>query len=470
MQKVSNTKIVCTIGPASWDEDTLREMIDAGMRVARINASFADEPELTEVSTRIRSISPRVAIMLDTKGHKIRVDGFDKEFDIKTGENITLVSQTDSKAPKGGIVVTYPTLHKDVVVGTKILLDDGTMTLEVIEINGSAVICKVIAGGTLKPKKTVNIPNVHLTFPRLSDKDKRDIKTAVKLNFDLISVSFVRDANDIKAVRKIMGHTDIKLIAKVEDHEGVTNFDEILNEVDGIMVPRGDLGVELPLEDVPILQKQMIAKCREAGKPVIVATQMLESMREHNRPTRAEVSDVANAVMDGADAVMLSAETSTGNYPVESVKTMVRIAKKTESVLAPNPVLGRTEASEETDVLCRTVASLVDELKLKGVIVISKEGKTVRSLSRHRLKTPIWEISANPRLIRQSNLLRGVTGFYIKDFKKDRDESIRRAIEVVYAQGSLELLDKVAIISGSSITNKDTNSILEISTVKNIIG
>lgn len=470
MQNISNTKIVCTIGPASWDEPILREMIDAGMQIARINASFADAAELEEVSTRIRGISPRVAIMLDTKGHKIRVDGFDKEIDLKTGETVTLVSQTDSKVPVGGIVVTYPTLHKDVVIGTKIYLDDGTMELEVESINGTSVTCKIVAGGMLKPRKTVNIPNTHLSFPTLSAKDKRDIKTAIKLNFDIISASFVRNKKDIQVIRKLMGETDIKLIAKVEDHEGVQNFDEILEVVDGIMIPRGDLGVELPLEKVPILQKQYIAKCRDIGKPVIVATQMLESMREHNRPTRAEVSDVSNAVMDGTDALMLSAETSTGKYPVESIKTMIKIAKETENVLLPNTVYGRTDASEETDVLCRAVPKLVDDLNLKGVIVLSKTGRTVRSLSRHRLKTPIWEISANPRLLRQSNLLRGVTGFYIKEFKKDRDISIRRAIEIVYAQGSLELLDKVAIISGSSITNKNTNSILEISTVKNIIG
>jgi len=266
-----------------------------------------------------------------------------------------------------------------------------------------------------------------------------------------------------------MGETDCKLIAKIENREGLENFDEILNYVDGVMVARGDMGVELPLEEVPIHQKQMIFKCRNVGKPVIVATQMLESMRESKRPTRAEVSDVANAIMDGADAVMLSAETSTGKYPVEAVSTMNSIALKVENVLRPQKILGNTNASIETDELCRLVFDLTEKINLKGIVVISITGKTVRSLSRHRLNVPIWEITDSIRQIRQSSLLRGVKSYYLEKFPTDRDQVISHCVETVYSYGELDLNDKIAIISGSSVKNKSTNTILEIVEVKDVI-
>ena len=473
MTELSKTKIVATIGPSSWDENVLREMISNGMSIARINASFADFNELKRVSESIKKITARVALMLDTQGHKIRVVGFDKERELKEKDIVIIVSEDflkDRELSDNYIPISYPSLHKDVTRDAQIVLDDGNIVLQVKDIKGEEVFCTVIQEGILKPKKTVNVPGIHLNFPSISKKDEQDIRFAVDNNFDFISASFIRTINDVAQIRKIMGNTQTKLIAKIEDREGVNNFDQILNFVDGVMIARGDMGVELPLWEVPVIQKQMIYKCRCAGKPVIVATQMLESMKENIRPTRAEVSDVANAVMDGCDAVMLSAETSTGKYPAESVKMANDIALNCEKVLIPQKVTGYTQASIETDVLCSSLFDMSMQLNLKGVVILSKTGKTTQSLSRHRLNIPIWEVGNNIRRIRQNALLRGVKSYYLKDLPQDRDTAVKRAVECVYSYGELDLDDKIAIISGSSITNKSNNTILEISTVKDIIG
>ena len=472
MKEFAKTKIIATIGPSSWDNTILKNMIVEGMDIARINASFADFEELKRVYSQIKQISPRVGIMLDTKGHKIRAVGFEKEKVLKEGDSVVIVSEglnSSKELAQNHIAITYSNLHEDISRNAKILLDDGNLELQVEDIKDKQILCIVTRGGILKPKKTVNVPDTILSFPVLSEKDRRDIQFAVESGFDYISASFIRNVHDVVLIRKVMGETDCKLIAKIENREGLENFDEILNYVDGIMVARGDMGVELPLEEVPIHQKQMIFKCRNVGKPVIVATQMLESMRESKRPTRAEVSDVANAIMDGADAVMLSAETSTGSYPVEAVSTMNSIALKVENVLRPQKILGNTTASIETDELCRLVFDITERINLKGIIVISITGKTVRSLSRHRLNVPIWEITDSIRQIRQSSLLRGVKSYYLEKFPTDRDQVISHCVETVYSYGELDLNDKIAIISGSSVKNKSTNTILEIVEVKDVI-
>ncbi len=465
----AKTKIVCTIGPASWEEDVLKALIDQGMNVARINASFADAKELGFVADRVRAISNTTAIALDLMGHKIRVTGFDTDKAIEEGQQITLIPQTTVAMPDHVIQTTYPNLAKFVHAGVQILIDDGNLVLEVKHVKGKEVVCKVKIGGILKKRKTVNVPNVHLEFPALTEKDANDIKFGIDSNVDYIFGSFIRNKQDVMMIREAMGKSDTKFIAKIEDWEGVEKFDEILEVVDGVMVARGDMGVELPLEDVPIIQKMMIQKCRNAGKLVIVATQMLESMKENPRPTRAETNDVANSVMDGTDAVMLSAESSVGKYPVLTVETMNRIALAAEAAVRPSPVNGRTRASHETDILCASISQYVDALDLKAVIVLSKTGKTIESLSRHRIKVPIYNISSNPKLIRQYNAFRGVEGIYLDKVADDRDKITSQAMEKVYSLGLLNLKDKVAIISGSSIKNKSLNSILEIAQVKDIL-
>ncbi len=473
MSEFCKTKIVATIGPSSWNEDVLTEMISNGLDVARINASFADFDELNRVSSLIRKLTPRVAIMIDTQGHKIRVTGFEKEREIKKGNSYIIISSEYAQGrvlSEKYIQITYPSLHNDITRGALILLDDGNISLQVSDIKGEEIVCNVIQGGILKSRKTVNVPSTHLYFPSLNQKDIDDIKFAVENNFDFISASFIRNVNDVAQVREIMGKSRTKLIAKIEDREGIDNFDQILNFVDGVMVARGDMGVEIPLEEVPIIQKQIVYKCRCVGKPVIVATQMLESMKENIRPTRAEVSDVANAIMDGCDAVMLSTETSTGLYPPNAVKMMNDIALRVENVLKPQKISGYTHASMETDIVGTALFDIVDQLNLKGVLIISESSYTSQSISRHRLNIPIWEVGNDIRRIRQNSLLRGVKGYYLKNIPKDRDDAIEQSVECIYSYGELDLDDKIAIIMSSSVKNRSNRIALEISTVKDAIG
>jgi pyruvate kinase len=473
MVELCKTKIVATIGPSSWDLNIIKGMINSGMDVARINASFADFDELDRVSRVIRSLSPRIGLMLDTQGHKIRVTNINNDISLNIDEKVVIVPEDSNTIGSSNIKyihISYPTLHSDITRESKVLLDDGNIVLSVLDIQGKEILCTVKQGGILKPKKTVNVPNTHLNFPSLNEKDREDIKYAVRNNFDFLSASFIRNIQDISSVREIMGNCNTKLIAKIEDREGIDNFDQILPLVDGVMIARGDMGVEIPLEEVPIVQKEMIYKARSVGKPVIVATQMLESMKENIRPTRAEVSDVANAVMDGCDALMLSAETSTGKYPVQSVSMMNSIAQRVENVLKPQRVEGITQASIETDEVCKRVFDLSSTLYLKGVIILSQSGKTSLSLSRHRLNIPIWEVSNDIQRVRQNSLVRGVKGYYIRDLPTNRDDSILKALECIYSYGELDLNDKIAIISGSSIKNRSNNSILEIVKVRDVIG
>jgi pyruvate kinase len=467
--KFCKSKIIATIGPSSWDKDILKDMISAGMDMARVNASFADFDELKRVKESIRTISPRISMILDTMGNKIRVAGFSEPKDIKSGDTLVLLPESEQINHPSEIFISYDNLYKDVSRDAVILLDDGNLELVVKDIKGKRIICSSNNNYTLYPKKTVNIPNQELSFPELTEKDKEDIRYAVELKYDYIALSFVQNRNVILKAKEILGESDIGVISKIENQAGIDNFDEILEVSDAIMIARGDLGVEIPYEEIPLIQKELIYRCRSVGKPVIVATQMLESMRDSRHATRAEVSDVANSIIDGADAVMLSAETSTGKYPVESVETMNTIAMKIEDKLIPQPVYGNSGTSRDTDELCKTVFTLSNSIDIKAVIVISKTGETVKSLSRHRPLIPIFEVSNDIDRIRKDNILRGVKCYYNSEISDDRDQSLKSAIETIYSYGELDFNDKIAIISGSSIKNKDSNSILEIATVKDII-
>lgn len=464
MNTLPKTKIIATIGPSSWDSQTLRSMFDSGMKIARINASFADFDELRRVSTQLREISPRIPIILDTQGNKIRVKNLDGEINVDR----ELIIYQDS-VPTTDIVaiqVTYPDLYRNIVVGSKILMDDGNIELKVSKIDGERIICDVVQGGVLKPNKTVNIPDVNLTFPVLTEKDREDITFAVENNFDYVCASFVRNREDVLYVKDLINSKDVGIISKIENSEGVNNFDEILDASDGVMIARGDLAVEIDYEEVPILQKQMIHRCRAVGKPVIVATQMLESMRENIRATRAEVSDVANAVMDGTDCIMLSAETSTGKYPVQAVRTMAKIASKTEEVMIPSLIYGRTLAGEEFDELAKNLNDMSSSLPLRAIIMISNSIDAVGTLSRHRPRIPIYVVSSDISTVRRNAFYYGVNTFYIDELSQDRDLNTNRAVECIYTNGELDLGDKIAIISNSSVKSIAT---LEILTVKDAI-
>jgi pyruvate kinase len=467
MKNIAKTKIIATIGPSSWDKETLKEMFRNGMQIARINASFADEEEIKRVSKLIREISPRIALLLDTQGTKIRVVGLDSE--IQLNDKVTIISENTNIQTNEFIKVSYPNLHKELVIGTRILLDDGTIELKVSKIEDEKIHCNVVQPGILKPNKTVNIPKLNLIFPTLTQKDKTDIQYAIENDFDFLCISFVRNAQDINNVREILNGKNIKIISKIENQEGVDHFDEILEVTDAIMIARGDLGVETPLEEVPILQKQMIYKCRAKGKPVIVATQMLESMRENIQPTRAEVSDVANAVMDGTDSLMLSAETSTGKHPVQAIETMNRISLTAEKHMQMTPIYGKTSAPYEVDEIAKNVCFLSNSIPLKGIAIFSDKDGTIGSISRHRPNTIIWSIATELERIRQDSIYRGVKTLYIQDLPDDRDESIQKAIQTIYTHGELDLTDKIAIISGSSIKHQTNDLILEIVTIKDVL-
>ena len=463
MYNTAKTKIIATIGPSSWDKSVLTDMISNGLSIARINSSFANDEEITRVGKLVREISPRVALMLDTQGSKVRI------VNVKNDINIQGQTIISSSSNTRGIQISYPNVHQYLKPNDLILLDDGNIELVVERVEGEEVLCRVIQGGVLKPNKTVFLPSVRLELPILTERDKGSIASALKNDYDFLSVSFVRTKGDIEVIKQIVGQSDIKIIAKIENQEGLDNFDEILSIADGIMIARGDLGVEIPYEKLPVLQKQLIYRCRAVGKPVIVATQMLESMRENVRPTRAEVSDVANAVMDGTDAVMLSAETSTGKYPVEAVKALQRISKEAEGVMQTSKVYGTTEASREVDELCRNACDIVENTKIKGIVVLSNMGKTLPSLCRHRPNIPVWSISNKVKRIRQERIFFGVTSYYIREFPTDRDETIESAVDIVFSHGELDLNDKIAIISGSSIRHNSEDATLEIVTVKDVL-
>jgi len=463
MYNTAKTKIIATIGPSSWDKSVLTDMVTNGLSIARINSSFANDEEITRVAKLVKEISPRVALMLDTQGSKVRIINIKQ--DTKIEERTIISSNNNTK----GIQISYPHIHLQLKPYDLVLLDDGNIELEVEKVEDEEVFCKVIQKGILKPNKTVFLPSVRLELPILSERDKTSISSALNNDYDFLAVSFVRTKQDIEEVKKIIGQSDIKIIAKIENQEGLDHFDDILCIADGIMIARGDLGVEIPYEKLPIIQKQLIYRCRAAGKPVIVATQMLESMRENIRPTRAEVSDVANAVMDGVDAVMLSAETSTGRYPVEVVKTLQRIANEAESVMQTSKVYGTTQASREVDELCRNTCDIVENTDIRGIVVLSNMGKTLPSLCRHRVGVPVWSISNKIKRIRQERIFFGVKSYYIKEFPVDRDEIIESAVNVVFSHGELDLNDKIAIISGSSIRHNSEDAILEIVVVKDVL-
>ncbi len=459
------TKIVATIGPSCWDDAVLEQMIEKGVTVARINASFADQEELKRVSKQVRQISEKVALMIDTQGHKIRVNKLAQPIEIKDGGELKI----GTKEGIGDIWVNYEDFLKDVKAKHRVLIDDGNISLIVKDVSNDLAICDVVHGGTILTQKTVNLPDTHLTFPLLTPKDKEDIQYAVENDFDFVAVSFIRNVTDIVAVRELTMGSAIKIIAKIENAEGVENFDSILRDVDGIMIARGDLGVEFDAEKVPSMQKRMIRQCRELGKPVIVATQMLESMRENPRPTRAEISDVANAVFDGADAVMLSAETSTGKFPVEAVDWMSKICKDAESNCKPEILHGATSVSAETDAVARCVVEVTFDLPINKIVVGTKSGATAMSVARHRPGIGIIAFVNTATLMHQLNIVRGVVPVYVNEaFPSDRDWLVRALTNYGIKQSILKKEDMIVLVTGSGIVEKYRNTIMEVAKVFDI--
>ena len=412
---MSRAKIVCTIGPASGDRETLSRMIDAGMNVARLNFSHGSYREHRKVYQLIRELSDRVGIMQDLQGPKIRVGEIEGgSIMLNKGDMITLnAGGTDRK---NAISVTYPEFPSDVNEGDNIFMADGTIHLEVISTGETEVRCRVLDGGILTSGKGINLPGVSISAPALSGKDRKDLEFGLEMGVDFVALSFVRTPEEVAETRKIISGngSEASVIAKIEKYEAIESFDEILAESDGIMIARGDLGVEIPPEKVPTHQKKLISKCLEAGKPVITATQMLESMTHVERPTRAEASDVANAVLDGTDALMLSAETATGEYPVRAVDMMRRIIEEAEHTavypcraLSDSGPLSPADSSDITGAVCSGAAEIATHMDAAAIAVLSHTGRTGRMISRLRPMVPIVVLTDSLPAARRMSLVWG---------------------------------------------------------------
>lgn len=454
---MSHTKIVCTMGPSSNSISILKEMMLAGMNVARLNMAHG---ELADHSGRIKLVREAadeagkiVATMMDIKGPEIRIGTLEESsYELKTGDTFTLT--TDQITGNGKRVsVNYPDMTSVINAGDIILIDDGLIELHVKEVQGSDMHCVVMNGGALKPRKGVNLPGIRTTLPGVTERDVMHINFGIQENIDMIAMSFVRKAEDVLEVRQILedqGASHIQIISKIENQEGVDNLDAIIEASDGIMVARGDLGVEIPAEDVPMIQKVMIEKCNKAGKPVIVATQMLDSMQVNPRPTRAEVSDVANAVLQGADAIMLSGESAAGKYPLESVKMMAMIAERTESTIDYAESYQKhmnTESRSVTEVISQAVVNSSLQIGAKAILTPTESGFTARMVSKYRPQAPIIAITPNEKTLRRLSLVRGV--FPVKgEYVTTTDEMFNSAIRNSVRTNHVESGDFVIISAG----------------------
>lgn len=419
------TKIICTLGPSTDKEGVLETLIQEGMDVARFNFSHGSHREQKERLIKLQEIRERlgrpVAALLDTKGPEIRIRTFKEgKVELVEGQEFTLTSE-DIEGTNEKVSVTYEDLYKDLKPGDSVLIDDGLIGLEVVSIEGKEIHCVVKNGGMVSDRKGVNFPGVDVNMPFISPKDKEDILFGIREGFDFIAASFTRTAEDVAEIRKILyenGGADIGIIAKIENQQGVNNIDRIIEAADGIMIARGDMGVEIPLEDVPVIQKEIIAKVYNAGKQVITATQMLDSMIKNPRPTRAETTDVANAIYQGTSAIMLSGETAAGKYPVEALKTMVRIAVRTESDIPYNELFSvrkKEEKKDMTTAISHATCMTAIDMDAKAIITVTKSGHTARMVSRFRPGCPIVGCTSDMRTCRKLNLSWGISPILIKE-------------------------------------------------------
>ena len=468
------TKIVCTLGPASTDAQVMREMMLAGMNLARFNFSHGTHEEHMEKLNTLRAIRSElklpVATLLDTKGPEIRLKDFQEgKVMLEAGQTFTLTTR-DVMGDQHQVAVTYHELPGDVGPGTRILLDDGLIELRVQEVRDNTdIVCTVINGGKISNHKGVNLPGTKISMPYLSDNDIRDIEFGIEQKFDFIAASFVRTAQDVLDVRNILirnGCRTMKIIAKIENAEGVSNLDQIIKTADGIMVARGDLGVEINMEEIPHLQKMMIRKCYQSGKMVITATQMLESMIQNPRPTRAEVNDVANAIYDGTSAIMLSGETAAGKYPVEAVRTMASIAERTESDIDYRQQFrdrGDEVSASITDAISHATCTTAHDLGAAAIISVSKSGRTARMVSKYRPGIQIIACTSDETTYHQLSLSWGVIPVLV-DEQKDTDSLFECAVNAALEGGYVKDGDLVVITAGVPVGMSGTTNLLKVQT------
>lgn len=476
-------KIVCTIGPASENYDTLKTMAESGMNVARLNFSHGDysghEKKLKLIRKVERAVKKPIAALLDTKGPEIRTGIMQGgEIMLNQGAKIILCACDEPfEGTQDKIFVNYKLLPQEVKPGQNIFIDDGTLNLEIESINGDEVTCKIIVGGLLRNTKGINLPGADLTMPALSDKDKQDITWGIQHGMEYLAVSFVKNRSDIIEVRRLIQSLggNMKILAKIETSQAVQNIEEIVDVVDGVMVARGDLGVEIPTEDVPLVQKKIIEMCRVRGKVVIVATQMLDSMIRNPRPTRAEASDVANAVLDGTDAVMLSGETASGNYPVQAVKTMRKILDRAEKEInlwgnhknnEQNPA--ELEGIPVPDAVSGAAVLIARQIKAPAIISLSRSGLTARMISKHRPECPILGVTPSQQTWRELSLWWGVQPVRLSEMS-DINVAAREAITTCVNKGLLPEGELVVITAGVPVGRAGSTNLVEVLTTGNIV-
>ncbi|NOU92345.1 pyruvate kinase [Paenibacillus sp. LMG 31456] len=473
------TKIVCTIGPVSESLDMFKKLIDAGMNVARLNFSHGDFEEhgnrIKNVRQASKELNKIVAILLDTKGPEIRTGKLkdDQKVELVQDNFITLTTE-EIVGDADRVHITYKDLPKDVKIGATILIDDGLIGLEVADVSNTDIKCRIVNGGLLGGKKGVNVPGVKINLPGITEKDANDIVFGIEQGVDFIAASFVRKASDVIEIREILERHNanhIQIISKIENQEGVDNLDEILEVSDGLMVARGDLGVEIPAEDVPIVQKAMIKKCNQAGKPVITATMMLDSMQRNPRPTRAEASDVANAIFDGTDAVMLSGETAAGKYPIESVLTMAKISERAEAALEHREIFIRQSNAQQktvTEAISQAVASSALDLEARAILTATESGYTARMVSKYRPKAPIIAVTPIDHVLRRLSLVWGVVPIKGEDCKTT-DELFEHAVDSSVKAGHVSLGDTVVITAGVPVGRSGTTNIIKVHQIGEMI-
>ena len=471
MSDMRKTKIICTLGPAVDSEEMIRKLILAGMNAARFNFSHGTHESHLAQLTKLKRVRDElgipVAAILDTKGPEIRIKTFkDGRIELKKDDVFTLTT-AECEGTSERVSVTYANLHNEVAPGNHILVDDGLIDLLVQEIKGQEIVCVVENGGPLSNNKSINIPDVHIQLPSLTEKDKEDLKFAAENDFDFIAASFVRKASDVEDIRACLheyGGDKIRIISKIENREGVDNLEEIIQASDGVMVARGDLGVEIPAQEVPILQKKMIKATTMAGKPVITATQMLDSMIRNPRPTRAEVSDVANAVFDGTSCVMLSGETASGKYPIEAVEAMVSTVKAAESAIN---YWGRFRehslepgVSTINDAITHTCCMTAMDLNATAILAPTESGYTAKVISRFRPACPIVAVCQNEKIRRQLAISWGVHS-YLTGFVDSTDRLFSMSVEVARKEGAVKCGDTVVITAGVPIGKSGTTNLIK---------
>ena len=465
------TKIICTVGPATDRPEILEKMMRAGMNVARFNFSHGDyethEKRFREVVSVRENLRLPVATMLDTKGPEIRLGLFrdHKPVEIATGSEYTLTTR-EVECDETTASVSFKGLPGDVTVGTRILINDGLVAMTVKQVGETDIVCTVTDGGVLSDRKGVNVPGAELSMPYLSERDMSDLEFGAKLGFDFIAASFVRSAADIAYLRKFtnaLGWRNVRIIAKIENMDGVQNIDEIIHEADGVMVARGGMGVEIPFEMIPPIQKRIIKKAYSAGKQVITATQMLESMITNPRPTRAEITDVANAIYDGTSAIMLSGETAAGAHPVESVETMALIAESTEGQIDyVTDFKAASEANKSiTNAISHATVTTAHDLGAKAIITVTKSGSTARMISRHRPQSMIIGCTTNEVICRQMSMSWGIVPLMCEE-KKSTDELFSHAVEVAVKNGLVSRGDLVVITAGIPLGVSGTTNMLKV--------